>query len=261
MKKIKVKNEIGYVSLVGFLKKDFPMEHGNYFSLGGFHVLNMWYENFKHLALEKEFIDAIQFGESHIIIVDESIPDDYLNDDPCFTGGRGTTPEVNKEIYEFMYPRFSKLKCMCCSSAQYKSVRKSSSISSKAGISLSKGRCLICTREVLLNNNAEVSQEIWDKLLAVHSDAPSEQGVYLAPWRFETATASVSEDISPEMLTKSRYSIYDLTAPFARSTAQNKNEVGSEFKPSKTLKSRYATKKVNSEFFGMIKVDDLRDEK
>lgn len=160
MKQIKVKNEIGYVSLVGFIENEFPMKNGNYFSLGGFHVLNMWEENFTHLKINKSEIDAIQFGEKNIVIIDESIPDDYLNDDPCFTGGRGTTPEVNKEIYEFMYTRFKKLKCMCCSSAQYKSVRKSSAISSKAGISLSKGRCAICLREVLLNNKAEVSQDM-----------------------------------------------------------------------------------------------------
>lgn len=243
MKQIKVKNEIGYVSLVGFFENEFPMKNGNYFSLGGFHVLNMWEENFTHLKIDKPEIDAIQFGESHIIIIDDSIPDNYLNDDPCFTGGRGTTPEVNKEIFEFMYTRFNKLKCMCCSSAQYKSVRTTSGISSKVGISLSKGNCLICEREVLLNNNTEISQEIWDKLLAIHKEAPSESGMYLAPWRIETTTEVLSEDISPEMLNKSRYSI---------------NEVESGFNPSKNLESRYATKKVNSEFYGMIKVDDLK---
>jgi hypothetical protein len=247
MKQIKVKNKIGYVSLVGFFENGFPMKNGNYFSLGGFHVLNMWEENFTHLKIDKPEIDAIQFGEKHIVIIDESIPDDYLNDDPCFTGGRGTTPEVNKEIYEFMYTRFKNLKCMCCSSAQYKSVRKSSAISSRAGISLSKGRCAICLREVLLNNKAEVSQEIWDKLLAIHSEAPSEQGMYLAPWRTVTTTEVISEtDISPDMLTKSRYSIKEVDLD--------------EFKPSKKLKSRYATKKVNSEFYGIIKIDDLKEE-
>lgn len=70
--------------------------------------------------------------------------------------------------------------------------------------------------------------------------------MYLAPCRIETTTEVLSEDISPEMLNKSRYSI---------------NEIESGFNPSKKIESRYTTKKVNSEFYGMIKVDDLKEDK
>lgn len=234
------------MSLVGIITDSYPVDYGNYFSLGGYHVLNMWHENLEHLNIKKPYLDAVKFGDRHIVIVDEDIPDEYLNDDPCFTGGGRMSPDEYREVYEFMYTRFKNLKCMCCSSAQYKSVRTTSGISSKVGISLSKGRCLICEREVLLNNNAEISQDIWDKLYAIHKEAPSESGVYFAPWRIKTTTEVLSEDISPEMLNKSRYSI---------------NEVESGFNPSKKIESRYTTKKVNKDFYGMIKVDDFKDDK
>ena len=40
------------VSLVGFITKEFPMKYGNYFGSEEHHVLNMWYENLKHLIDE-----------------------------------------------------------------------------------------------------------------------------------------------------------------------------------------------------------------
>lgn len=228
MEQVRVKNQIGYVSLVGICGEKYPLDFGNYFSLGGYHVLNMWYENFKHLRLDKEYIDAVKFGDGHIVIVDADIPEDYLNDKPCFTGGSGTTPEVNKEIYEFMFPRHQKLKCMCCESANYTSVFKHMVHTNKAGISLSKGRCRICSREVLMNNNSEVDEETYNDLKKIYDKAPSNSGYYLMPYSMVESGPVIFES--------------------------------EEWEPNKNLLSRYAVKKINKNFYGMTKMSDLKED-
>lgn len=224
MEQIRVKNQVGYVSLVGFMEDKFPMKHGNYFSLGGYHVLNMWYENFKHLNLNKEYIDAVKFGDKNIVIVDADIPDDYLNNEPCFTGGGRTNPEINKEIYEFMFPKFKELKCMCCESAKYVSVYIHSYLSNRSGISLSRGACEICSRKILLNNKFEVSQEIYDKLQKIWHESPSEANLFLAPYQLAT---HIEVD---------------------------------DWKPDAKLLSRYAKKRVNQNYYGIIKISDLKEQ-
>lgn len=225
MKQIKVKNEIGYVSLVGILEKEHPLSFGNYFSLGGFHVLNMWYENFKHLNINKSLIDAVQFGDSHIVIVDKSIPDGYLNDEPCFTGGPGLSVDNYKELYDFMFPRYKDLKCLCCDSAKYVSVRKEIGRSAKAGLSLWEGKCRICNRHVYLNQNKEVDDKLWEELNKIYNKAPSEAGLVYVNWSIETLKPEITglENYDPKLL------------------------------------SRYAEKSVNSKYYSYIRAEDRKD--
>ena len=65
------------VSLVGFITEEFPMKYGNYFGSEEHHVLNMWYENLKHLidigVLNREDeLDGVAFGGG-IVITDSRI--------------------------------------------------------------------------------------------------------------------------------------------------------------------------------------------
>jgi hypothetical protein len=229
MEQIRVKNEVGYISLVGIVADKYPVEYGNYFSLGGYHVLNMWHENFEHLNINKPYLDAVKFGDHHIAIVDEDIPDDYLNDSPCFTGGKGMTQEDYKEVYELMYPRYKELKCMCCESAKYVSVNKHSWTTETVGIRLAQGTCRICRREVLMNNNSEINKEVYDKLRQIQKEAPSESGLYVAPHRMKTKDAMIIE-------------------------------AGAVYAPNPALLSRYANKEVNKDFYGMVKISDLKEQ-
>jgi hypothetical protein len=202
METIKVKNEVGYVSLVGIIGDDYPLDRGNYFSLGGYHVLNMWYENFEHLGIRRDYIDAVKIGNKHIIIIDEDIPDDYLNNKPCFTGGGGMTKELYKEVFDFMFPKFHDLKCLCCESANNVSVSfHTGIIGGGGGISLAQGNCMICGREVLTNNNSEINQDVWDKLRDIQKGIKN-GGVYLAPWRVLREGEEIAEDPTPENQTR-----------------------------------------------------------
>jgi hypothetical protein len=248
MQKVRVKNDIGYVSLVGINKEKYPVDYGNYFSLGGFHVLNMWYENFKHLELDKEFIDAVQFGDRHIVIIDEDVPDDYLNNEPCFTGGGGMTKGDRIDVLNYMFPGFSRLKCMCCDSAKHVSVSFNMGGGNSGGINLSKGTCMICDRQVFTNHKIEVSEEIWKQLYKISKSIPYD-GAYLAPYRIVTS-------IDPGFIydeTKSRYYKKEVD-PNSYGEVSSKNEI----KPDIELESKIETRYTKKHRVGMIKVSDLK---
>jgi hypothetical protein len=263
MEEIKVDNRVGYVSLVGILGDDFPLSHGNYFSLGGYHVLNMWHENFEHLNITKDKIDAVKFGDNHIVIIDDDIPEDYLNDKPCFTGGRGVNKELYKEVYDYMFPKFDKLKCLCCESANNVSVFFNVRTVGKGtgGIALSKGNCRICGREVFANNNEEVSEEVYNKLREIKDSIPYD-GVYLSPYTITTVMDKghvYAPDI-PDGI-KSRYSkkkidssLYGTTKVGKESDEPKKEEV------EKKVETKVETRYTKKHKVGMIKKSDLKED-
>lgn len=90
--------DLGMASLVGIGQSEFPLSFGNYFSflnpdipnarpierLSGPRVVNMWYENLKHLfkAHGLERIRTLVFGtapEWIALIEDDRVPSGYLN--------------------------------------------------------------------------------------------------------------------------------------------------------------------------------------
>ena len=174
IEKIKVKLEYGMVSLVGVHGTP-PLSHGNYFSLGGYYIVNMWYENLNHLNIQKEYLDGIKFGDGHVILIDEDIPDDFLNDKPCFTGSGGISKEAQKAIYKYMYPQFESLDCMCNYEADYKSFSPNSYRTSKAGLSLKSGTCSCCDREIKMNGDDEVTPEVFNQLVEIYNNFESKR--------------------------------------------------------------------------------------
>jgi hypothetical protein len=74
--------EIGFISLVGFLKEEFPMKHGNYFSCDGYYIMNMWYENLEYLKQNNiikigDKLEGVAFDKG-LILTDKKIPPDFL---------------------------------------------------------------------------------------------------------------------------------------------------------------------------------------
>ena len=199
------------MSLVGIITDSYPVDYGNYFSLGGYHVLNMWYENLEHLNIKKPYLDAVKFGDRHIVIVDEDIPDEYLNNDPCFTGGGGMTQEDYREVYEFMHPEYKDLDCMCNNQAGYLSVSHRSWGGDAAGIKLYRGICLICDRTVFKNNDVEVSEDIYNKLSEIKKEVPHEPIIF-APYVAVNIVDESSLNINPDSL--SRYSKKKINSNF-----------------------------------------------
>jgi hypothetical protein len=168
MKEIKIDiSKSGYVSLVGFIKDKFPMKHGNYFSKDEHHILNMWYENLKHLVKtgvieEDAKLDAMEFGDG-VVITDERIPKEYLNKKMCFTGARGTIGPKD-ELYKFFYKEFSELDCMCNEEAGYVSLSICSGTMGDYPMKLASGYCSICRREIYTNHNKEITKDEYDVL-------------------------------------------------------------------------------------------------
>lgn len=89
--------DLGMASLVGISEREMPLSFGNYFSflnpdnreakfverLNGPRVVNMWYENFKHLFKEfgLEKVRALVFGSAPewlAVIDDDRVPANYL---------------------------------------------------------------------------------------------------------------------------------------------------------------------------------------
>jgi len=249
VEQIKVENKIGYVSLVGILNEKYPIDRGNYFSLGGYHVLNMWHENFEHLNLKKDYIDAVKFGRG-IIIIDNDIPDDYLNNKPCFTGGGGMYKEDRIEVLRYMFPGFDKLKCMCCDSAKHVSVHfDSRTMGASGGINLSSGTCMICDRKVFTHNDMEVSEEVYFKLRDIRESIPYD-GTYLAPYKIVTITPDIPD------LTNSRYSKKEINPNFY-STIGSK-EAESKHEPKSETEPKPETRYTKKHKVGMIKISDLK---
>ena len=170
MKKIKLKvSEGGYVSLVGFIRHEFPMKHGNYFSLDGHHVLNMWYENLAHLKEsgvigDQDELEAMEF-KGGAVITDPRIPEEYLNKTLCFTGAHGEIGPLD-ELYKFFHKDLNHLECLCCEEAGYVSYRVSCRTMGDYPFALTEGRCHLCRRPIFMNHGREISQEeyglIWN---------------------------------------------------------------------------------------------------
>lgn len=154
--------KIGYVSLVGIITHRFPLSFGNYFSCDGYHMLNMWYENWNHLLetgviKETDKIKGTAFGNG-VIITDPKIPKDYLNKKLCFTGSHGGIGPMD-DLYKFFYQEFSKLKCMCCEEAEYSSYVCNQRTVGNYPMQLDSGYCRICNRKLYFNYGKEISED------------------------------------------------------------------------------------------------------
>lgn len=166
--KIRV-SDIGYVSLVGIIGNDYPKSYGNYFSCGGYHMLNMWYENLKHLIKigtlnPDDEIDGVVFGGG-IVITDKKIPEGYLNKKMCFTGSHKSIGPM-KELYQFFYRDILVDGCLCTEKTGMVSHTPLMFTMGDYHIKLTRGVCDICKREIFTNNGKEVSQSEFDTLHA-----------------------------------------------------------------------------------------------
>jgi hypothetical protein len=134
--KIKVPAEIGVMSLVGILKKDYPLSYGNYFTMKlekeyqipnlnesmskygteyGFHVCNFNCENFREartrFLLDNEVeITIFQVDEKYpfIAITDERIPENWYclwDEDMGYCNGQ-THGENYQEVARTLGKRF-----------------------------------------------------------------------------------------------------------------------------------------------------------
>lgn len=164
--KIKV-SDVGYVSLVCFIKKNFPMSRGNYFSCGGYHMLNMWCENLENLVetgvlKNDDEIEGVVFGGG-IVITDERIPKGYLNDSMCFTGSHKEIGPI-EDLYKFFYRDALVDGCLCTEKANMVSYRPTMYTMGDYPIKLTRGNCHICKREIFTNNGKEVSTAEFETL-------------------------------------------------------------------------------------------------
>ncbi len=80
--------DIGWVTLVGFIKSEYPQKYGNSFSIVSnngkeYRVVNMVYENLDYLLEEKKLVFPIEVelieGTTSVNIIDKRIPDGYKN--------------------------------------------------------------------------------------------------------------------------------------------------------------------------------------
>lgn len=167
MEKVKIRvSKVSYYSLVGFITREFPMSHGNYFGCDGYHMLNMWHENLEHLidsgVLKKsDELEGMAFGGG-VVITDSRIPEGYLNKSLCFTGGGGV--DNLDELYRFFYKEFSGLDCLCCEQANMVSYNRTMGTYGDYPIKLTAGNCHICKREIYTNNGTEVNKEEFAEL-------------------------------------------------------------------------------------------------
>jgi len=98
---------VGQMSLIG-VSGEAPYSWGNYFwLLSGERVVNMWAEN-----LEAAVVRFLTDGMVHIrryetgrgafaVIVDERIPENWLYNKFCFTGGGLPDAEVARDMYSY----------------------------------------------------------------------------------------------------------------------------------------------------------------
>lgn len=89
VKQIKVIATVGMVTLMGTLKTEYPIQHGNRFTLKykkeDYWVENMYCENFDHLIemniiQENEPLDCLLVGSSQLHIFDQRIPEEYYHE-------------------------------------------------------------------------------------------------------------------------------------------------------------------------------------
>lgn len=112
---MKIPAQVGEHSLIGTMGEP-PFSHGNYFWFSnGMRSVNMWAENLYDLVdrsvLEDGYINVDVYevkGKYWAIVTDERVPDEYLINYPCFTGGpvppKGLLLFMSK-YYEWDYER------------------------------------------------------------------------------------------------------------------------------------------------------------
>lgn len=101
----KIPAQVGMVSLVGIMAKDYPVGFGNYFSFSnGLRSINMWAENLNHatpLYLQDGMIEVDVWTDGDkkwAVIVDQRLPEGYTTDIPCFTGCHPPSRNMLREM-------------------------------------------------------------------------------------------------------------------------------------------------------------------
>lgn len=151
-----ISTQIGSSSLVGIVQDGFPLPYGNYFTMGGYSILNMWLENLEHLREEGGVLSNIPTLKAYCsklgstaIIVDERIPKNYLNETLCFTGA--SFPKAGlayREAYRLVTPDWETDPKTCFCDEKYN--RKSVAwymVNTMKGVK--EGTCRICARTFL----------------------------------------------------------------------------------------------------------------
>lgn len=106
VKKKKIPPKCYMKSLVGTIGEP-PYSHGNYFTFSEPQVrcLNMWHENMVHLA-KKDVIDDIEVeiyedgDKAWAVVVDDRVPDEYIENEPCYTGYDAPPKRIRKIMNE-----------------------------------------------------------------------------------------------------------------------------------------------------------------
>lgn len=104
----KIEASVGRHSLIG-VHGDPPYDHANYFNFAsGPRCVNMWLENMSHLkeigAIKKDIEVELWKSKERLwaVVVDDRVPNDYIQDSPCFTG-YGPPPESVLQIMNEKY--------------------------------------------------------------------------------------------------------------------------------------------------------------
>jgi hypothetical protein len=110
---------IGVMSLVGIMRKEYPLEFGNYFSFAAdrettlngrdIRCLNFWAENLAEAARRflpdgqvQVIIYTIDNRYRWAIIDEDRIPKDWYNNKLCLTGCAAPPVEFAKEMHEYL---------------------------------------------------------------------------------------------------------------------------------------------------------------
>lgn len=128
--KEKLPSTVGWMSCVGFMNNNYPVQYGNYFTIedgAGRHtrIINMWAENFREICkilsleeVEVTVYSAISDEDKEYrlgLITDSRIPKDWITE-LCFTG-YGATKELYEEICKVTATKIPEL-CTCLKSNQ-----------------------------------------------------------------------------------------------------------------------------------------------
>ncbi len=222
-----IPTQIGMTSLVGIMNKSYPVGYGNYCSVGHYgsgqehYLINLWAENLEHLQTKGKALSGVtkmlalvQVTGGQAIVVDPRIPKDYLNKEPCFTGGGGGyTTESYRELYQVMRPQWKPEEgCGCTEEQDYFSV-----FFHRWGGNQKHGRCRLCAKELVI-------------------DTPPVQqaGIVFAPYIPQTTTTEIMVDASVDQ-EKEFQIMWDALTPERQ----------------KELEERYS-KPINPNFYGTI---------
>lgn len=91
------------MSLIG-VGPERPTSWGNYFWITDrIRILNMWWENLASLKYELENTVKVRIYDDEFgIIIDERVPEEYLYNKLCYTGGRFPPKEIVKDIFNLL---------------------------------------------------------------------------------------------------------------------------------------------------------------